>query len=302
MIVIEPLGGLGNQLFTYAVGLANATRLDTELVVDLRNFKNYEWHEYELGSFSNSIKSEIITDSAPRPVGLGMARFFQRRQKPPASASLPVIVEQEEKNLFSQRFLAVNDNSRLRGYFQSWKYVEPVASLLDQQLRALTSPSSWFLEKTEELQSREPWIGLHIRLGNYQSLGEMGVVADIYYRRALALLRDLGVSRKVLIFTDSPEVLEHRNAMVEGFSAELFESDPASTPLENMLLLSLSEHLIMANSTFSWWAAWLGRNNGNQRRVIYPRPWINLESWDDRDLHRPEWLRVSRDAANIERK
>ena len=300
--MIEPLGGLGNQLFTYAVGLANATRLDTELVVELCNFKNYEWHDYELGSFANSIKSEISADSGPRPVARGMARFLRPRERPPVSASLSTTVEQEENNLFSERFLAVSDNSRLKGYFQSWKYVEPVSVALDQQLWALTKPSQWFLEKTEELRNREPWIGLHIRLGNYQSLEEMGVVADIYYRRALGLLRDLGVNREVLIFTDSPEVLERRDFLVKGFSSELFESDPTSSPLENMLLLSLSEHLIMANSTFSWWAAWLGRKNGAQRRVIYPRPWINLESWDDRDLQRPDWIGLSREAAEDERK
>lgn len=302
MIVIEPLGGLGNQLFTYAVGLANATRLGTELVADLRNFKNYEWHDYELGSFANSIRREISEDSAPKSVASGMVRFFPSRENPPANASLPAIVEQEENNLFSQRFLEAGNNSRLRGYFQSWKYLEPVSVALDQQLWALTKPSQWFLEKTEELRNREPWIGLHIRLGNYQDLEEMGVVADIYYRRALWLLRDLGVDREVFIFTDSPEVLERRNFLVEGFSPQLFKSDPGSTPLENMLLLSLSEHLIMANSTFSWWAAWLGRNNGSQRRVIYPRPWINLQSWDDRDLQRPEWIGLSRDAAEDERK
>jgi hypothetical protein len=298
LIVIEPLGGLGNQLFTYSVGLANAKRLETELLVDLRNFKNYVWHRYELESFANSITGEITEDSVLRPAAHGMARFFRPREKPPESALLPIMLEQEETNLFSARFLELRDNSRLRGYFQSWKYLEPVATLLDQELWSLSNPSPWFIDKKEEMLNREPWIGFHFRLGDYQGLDEMGVVADIYYRRALGLLRDLGVDRQVVIFTDSPEVIKNRNFMAWGFSSELFESDPASTPLENMLLLSLSEHIVMANSTFSWWAAWLGRNNGSDRRVIYPRPWINLQSWDDRDLPSPEWIGLSRDVVN----
>lgn len=295
--MIEPLGGLGNQLFTYAVGLANAKRLGTELVADLRNFENYEWHDYELGCFANEIGSEITSDPAVKPSTTRMSRFLRRRDKKSAGEGLPIIVEKEENNLFSQRFLSVPNNSRLRGYFQSWKYLEPISEALDQQLWTLTKPSRWFLEKSEELRKREPWIGLHVRLGNYQNLEEMGVVADAYYRRALELLRDLGVNRKVLIFTDSPEILEQRDFLLQEFSSELFETDTASTPLENMLLLSLSEHLIMANSTFSWWAAWLGRKNGAERRVIYPRPWINLQSWDDRDLQRPEWIGLSRESA-----
>ena len=301
MIVIEPLGGLGNQLFTYAVGLANATRLDTELVADLRNFRNYEWHDYELGSFANSIKGQLSVDSEQTPVVPRPARLFRRAEKQPNSPTAELTIEQEQNNLFSARFLEVRDNSRLRGYFQSWKYLEPVAPLLDQQLWSLNNPSSWFLEKKEEMLNREPWIGLHVRLGNYQALEEMGVVADVYYRRALGLLRDLGVDRQVVIFTDSPEAVRNRDLLAAGFSSEVFESDTASTPLENMLLLSLSQDLIMANSTFSWWAAWLGRNNGSQRRVTYPRPWINLQSWDDRDLQNPDWIGLSRDAAESKR-
>lgn len=284
MIVIEPLGGLGNQLFTYAIGLENATRLNTELRVDPRNFENYDWHNYELESFSNSIAGE-----APPQSRSVLARSFGRQ-----ASSLASVVAEEKGTLFDPNFLEVPDGTRLRGYFQSWKYFQSVADLIQDQLWAPRRPSTWFGLRITELKDKSPWIGVHVRLGNYQTVTQMGVVAKDYYRRALNLLKDLGHNHKILVFTDSPELIAELGLFEDGFDYEIFVSDRAGSPLETMLLMSLADHLVIGNSTFSWWAAWLGRGIW-ERRVIYPRPWLDSAAWDDRDMPMPHWIGLSRE-------
>lgn len=289
MIVFEPLGGLGNQLFSYAAGLAVATRLGVELRADVRNFRDYEWHNYELDSFANSIQGVVAANDEDRP------RPRWKNLQPWRERDLPTeSLFVEESSRFDKKFLEVPDGSRLRGYFQSWKYFSSVSGVIEEQLSSPRNPSSWFLDKRAELLERPPWIALHVRLGNYVGLEAMGVVADVYYRRALALLGDLGHSHDVLVFTDSPELLDSKTLFGNRQGWEVFPKNESSTPLENLLLMALAHHLVMGNSTFSWWAGWLGRRIPT-RRVIYPRPWIDLASWDDRDLHLPSWLGMSRE-------
>lgn len=293
MIVIEPLGGLGNQLFTYALGLENATRLRTELHVDLFNFVNYEWHDYELGLFNSSISGEIERSFSTRTLDrtgerLRGHRFFPRRFFPRRRLAV------EDTRLFDTKFLRVSDGTRLRGYFQSWKYFESVGNVIQRELWDLVSPSMAFLEKKLELERGAPWIAVHVRRGNYQTIPSMGLAGHAYYRRAIKLLRDLGHRERILVFTDSPEVIGEMGLFGDIDDVSIFQGDPALTPLENLLLMSLAEHLVIGNSTFSWWAAWLGRDVAG-RKVIYPRPWLNRFSAHDRDLPMPEWICLSRE-------
>lgn len=300
MIIFEPLGGLGNQLFAYGIGLAIASRLQSELWADLRNFENYEWHSYELGSFTNSIVGQLgVPESFPQTAG-NLWGSFRGRADSRWRAGNREAVFSEESSLFEARFAEVQDGSRLRGYFQSWKYLESVGSLLDDQLWSLTNPTPWFQRQKLELQNKPPWVGVHLRLGNYQSLPTMGVAADIYYRRSLRLLKDLGHELRLVVFTDSPELIRHREIFDEDMELEIFDSSSAGSSLETILLMSLAHHLVIGNSTFSWWAGWLGRHNA-MRRIIYPRPWLDLKSWDDRDLPYPGWIGMSRETTPTER-
>ena len=284
LIVIEPLGGLGNQLFTYAVGLDNATRIGTELHVDLSNFRDYEWHDYELGSFGNSISGQIDR-------GL----YGGKLQRLPGSRFIPWLkVASERSELFSPQFLRVPDGTRLRGYFQSWKYFESVGNLIQRQLWDVSNPSRSFLDKKAELQNGRPWVGVHVRLGNYQTIPSMGLAGREYYSRALGLLRHLGHHERVMVFTDSPDAVGAMGLFDSDDDWSFFEGDSTLSPLETMLLMSLSAHLVIGNSTFSWWAAWLGRDVP-VRKVVYPRPWLDRSPRDDRDLPLPEWICLSRE-------
>jgi len=291
LIIVEPLGGLGNQLFVYSLGLANARRLGVDLVADLSNFSGYRWHSYELDSFQNSISGNFKA-RLPRALTKIISRVDNRTSRLSGHSAFRNLYL-ETDNQFDSKFLVVPDGARLRGYFQSWKYLSPVANELRATVWALTRPSEWFMAKKEELSRGGPWIGIHMRLGNYITLPGMGIVPATYYERALSLLSELGYHFPVVVFSDSPKLVQEMSIWRSFPQVSFFDSEPANSPIETMLLMSLAPHLIIGNSSFSWWAGWLGDMPG--RKVTYPRPWINSKDWDDRDLAVPGWLGISSD-------
>jgi hypothetical protein len=291
LIKIEPLGGLGNQLFVYSVGLANSRRLGVELVVDLRNYAGYDWHDYELASFQNAISHESRHRIPLRLLNF-ISKLTRKLERIRFLESLGASVRETE-NQFDSRFLDVADGAHMKGYFQSWKYLQPIAGELRESLWALTNPSSWFTEKKEEFDSKGPWTGVHVRLGNYQTLPSMGTVPQEYYQRGLALLSELGHNLPIVVFSDSPKVASEMGLWKNLSNVSFFDSGPANSPLETLLLMSRAEHLIIGNSTFSWWAGWIGHESN--RRVIYPRPWLNDSNFDDRDLSMPGWIGLSKE-------
>ena len=287
LIIVEPLGGLGNQLFVYALGLANARRLDVELAVDLWNFHGYDLRSYELGTFRNAISREITTPPRPsptKPLLIGKKLMCRSLRREPRNLQAETIKHYDPK------FLAVPDGSRLRGYFQSWKYLVSVADELRASVWELTNPSDWFSEKAEEL-SGAPWIGVHVRMGNYLTIPSMGVVPPIYYERAVSLLLELDDTVPIVVFSDSPQLVQEMGLWRSLPKVSFFDSGPANSPLETMLLMSLARHLVIGNSSFSWWAGWLG--DRPDRKVVYPRPWVNGELHNDRELATPLWLGMS---------
>lgn len=190
--------------------------------------------------------------------------------------------------------LQLPDNSYLRGYFQSWKYFDGHQEEVRSRVRKLSNPSVWFSERAQELRASPTWIGVHFRLGNYLSHPEMGVVNEIYYRRAFRLLDKFGYAgARTIVFSDSVETARKLEVFANRRNVEFFDSIGSSRPIETMLLMSEAAALVIGNSTFSWWAAYMGQ--AEKRPVIYPRPWLAREDFDDRDLFYPEWIGLGRE-------
>ena len=284
-ITIEPLGGLGNQLFTYALGKELCARIGTDLIVDLRNFRDYEWHKYELDSFhSNLTVGDFPANQSPA------FNFLNR-----VSGRLgyrPRGVIADDLGTFDPSVLQAPNGTRLRGYFQSWKYFENVAREIRSEMRQISEPSEWFDKTKADLADLAPWIGIHVRRGNYTGIPSMGLARSDYYIPALNLLTRLtGVSTTV-VFTDSPEHIHEALSNDVGRKCRVVEAPPHSRPIETLSLMSDADHLIIGNSTFSWWSAWLGERTG--RLVVCPRPWLDSPSHNDRDLIPAPWISLVR--------
>ena len=290
-IVIEPLGGLGNQLFVYAVGLALARLRDTELHCDTWNFYGYDWHVYELDTFPNAIDETFSSRS--REIFGHRARRLTRRLD---SSRIPLgrigRVYFEYDSTFDPRVLDLPDNTRLAGYFQSWKYFDSVREEVADQVLVGPAHSAWLKETKRQLDSKGPWIALHIRRGNYTFLPSMGLADWSYYERALKVLdRQVNDELPVAVFSDSPELIRPLLSLL-GTRATLIESPPGVRAIEVLRLMSGASHFVIGNSTFSWWGAFLA--DTASRVVIAPRPWLNDGNFNERDLLPPHWLTVGR--------
>jgi hypothetical protein len=118
-----------------------------------------------------------------------------------------------------------------------------------------------------------------------------GLATRAYYERSLAYLRTLGLDGSVYLATDSPGVVREEFAGM----GELLPIDPppGCHPFEVVLILSRFDGLVIANSSFSWWAGFIGERPS--RVVIAPRPWFTQTNIDSRDLLPTNWLRLDRD-------
>jgi hypothetical protein len=150
---------------------------------------------------------------------------------------------------------------------------------------SLKQPSAW-LDRIIERAKREGPLAVHVRRGDYTSIDEFGLLGPTYYEAAIERLRSEGVTGPIWLFSDEPVVA--RAAL--GRYADQAEAIPSPDgPATEMLAMSYAAGNVIANSTFSWWGAWM---NAPKTPVIAPDPWFASGPPVD-GLIPPEWTRLN---------
>ena len=203
MIVIEPIGGLGNQLFVYAIGLANASRLRTSLVADRTRIDSDPNRRFELSSFASSVSLEPAPVIPPKTSFRYQAHRYSRRLGFPIT--LRNIVYDSAAG-FDQRLLSVRDGTRFRGYFQSWGYAEGIKDRLRSELTKVTEPSPDFSVWRKKLEGNTAWVAVHVRRGDYGGLPHMHL-SEEYYEKALERVGAGHPASEIIVFSDSPSAV-----------------------------------------------------------------------------------------------
>lgn len=260
-ITIEPAGGLGNQLFHWAAGWSLARAKGVRLVADTVHYVCPLARSWELDSFDSGI--DATTSSSRREQRLrnrlaslpGATRWFvtdrSSRVSPPASR--------------------ISSRARLRGYFQNASFFAAYAEDIRERVRTISHPSPWFLETAARLKGMESFIGIHVRRGDYIHLPQHGVLPHSYYKAAVEqLVPDAPPGTPVIVTTDEPNELLWVSGLAPGSRCEILRPPPESRPIESLILLSMARYLVTANSTWSWWAGFVG----NAQTVCYPNPWF----------------------------
>lgn len=293
MVVVRLTGGLGNQMFQYAAGRALADRLNTELLLDARAFEHgfalrpYTPRAYALSPFKLRARLANAQELKAWPawaVEIGMrlriARpLFRRWHFEPAITYDPDVA-------------ALQAPVCLVGYWQSERYFADRADAIraDFTLRQpLSDASAELLERARSDHS----VGLHVRRGDFVSLDNAaqmhGLCSLDYYRRAIALVRARCPDCRLLVFSDDPT---WARAQLPLDASALFVTGNDASPEQDLALMRACKHHIIANSSFSWWAAWLGYSP--QQIVIAPAPWYANPKMDARDLAVSRWQYISR--------
>lgn len=294
-ITMALMGGLGNQLFQFATGLEVAARANTSLALDLRWFgqsrrrkrNGLELRSFELDRVAHGIRLIAPPSSALRETA-GHARDVLLRRLPRMKRGPLSRFVYQRGGSFDSTVLEARPGTHLSGYFASWRYFPTVADSVRSRVRQAAPDTDW-LQVMSTLAVNETPIGLHVRRGDYLALsGIYGHVTPSYYLRALNVLRSMGQFGPVWLFSDEPDAaLEWLKPQVRPDRVVL--PPVGSHSLESMLLMSMMRALVIANSTYSWWAAFIGETQG--RPVVAPRPtWASDAHEEPRDALLPGWL------------
>ena len=293
MVVVRLTGGLGNQMFQYAAGRAIADRLGTELLLDTRAFEHvlalrpYTRRAYALSPFKLRARLATAEDLQDWPVWvveIGMRLRFMRPLFRRWHFESAITYDPGVRTLREPVYLA--------GYWQSERYFIDIADRIraDYMLRQpLAGANAGLLQMARSGSS----VGLHVRRGDFASLDNAaqihGLCSVDYYRRAMSAVRNRCPQCRFIVFSDDPDWA--RSELPLDPSA-IFVSGNDETPEQDLALMSACKHHIIANSSFSWWAAWLGNNP--EQMVIAPTPWYASPKLDTRDLAVSRWQYISR--------
>lgn len=288
MIVVRLCGGLGNQLFQYAAGRRLAMVRRTELVLDLgwyvRTPSSDTQRTYELDHYP--IKARVATTGEALWCRLHegrlsrLAYYFPRRWDH----------WRERIFDFDPMVLDLQDNTYLDGYWQSYRYFEEYAQLIQDELTPI-APLDLKDEEVAGLITRGNAVSVHVRRGDYvthqTAAAYHGLCSLDYYKSALAHISDHVSNPHFFVFSDDP-AWTRENLPLPG-QATFVDHNGSATAFQDLRLMSLCQHQIIANSSFSWWGAWL--NKRPDKIVVVPQQWFT-DQRDIRSLIPDNWIRL----------
>lgn len=269
MIIVRLVGGLGNQLFQYARARHSAEINKTNLKLDLSEFETYELHRYSLSHF-NIIES-IATENDLRATNEFKERHFH----------------------FDADYKSIGDGVLLKGYWQSEKYFIDISDIIKNELQLNTAMSARGNEISMLIEDSNS-VSLHIRRCDYKQGSYSDQILDAlsidYYIRAIKKLGAEEKNLKFFVFSDDPQWV--KNNLKLECPVVYVDHNTAETNYEDLYLMSLCKHNIIANSSFSWWGAWL--NNNPAKKVYAPKRWFNsnVRNIDEKDVIPEAWIKV----------
>jgi len=292
-VIIVPLfGGLGNQMFQYAFLRAASSELDRMPVMDLTvlptgrsPYRRY----YELGSFSlHPTVRRLGLTSDQRD---GFARKTLMRAGDTFRRSLSRVTVHEDLKV--DRFVDFETIPSLlsvcSGYWQSHRYFENIADAIRKELTPRIDARGRVSSLLSLANGRET-ITVHVRRGDYASNDRIrqvhGVLSASYFRRGVRrIVETLTSSPLAIVLSDDPEwAAENLSLDIETVHAEL---EFRLSTVDSLALMSRTQHHVLANSTFSWWGAWLAEHPN--QHVIYPEPWFASRSVDETFRFPKKW-------------
>ena len=272
MISIRLNGGLGNQMFQYALSRALAISNNTEILIDVDEFDTYELRSFELDKYN--INASIFSRKYSKKKILNPQNILIKILK---KINLEMFVPNyyfEKELLFDRKVLDIKDGTYLEGYFQSEKYFLHIREILLNEFTIKEGLSPYAKQVTKSILNSKNSVSLHIRRGDYildNHTNSIHGICDLnYYDKSIRYMQGKIQKLTIFVFSDdmewSKENLKYDNTI-------FVESDSKRIPHEDIFLMSLCNHNIIANSSFSWWGGWLNKNE--EKIVITPKKWFS---------------------------
>ena len=291
MIIVKIIGGLGNQLFQYAFGRRIAEMHQVPLKLDIKEFETYALRTYKLFHFNivaePASMTEIVHLKGSRRQG-SWARFYSHIQKrrPYYRQSF---IKERQPFVFDANILKVPKNVYLEGYWQNENYLKDIELILRHEFTLRSAMRGRNAELANKILSCNS-VSLHVRRGDYVSDTKTnqvhGVCSLEYYLAAIKKIEELIESPNFFVFSDDiPWVQENLKC---EHPIKFVSHNGDEFDYEDLRLMSLCRHHIIANSSFSWWGAWL--NTNPTKIVLAPKIWFYEPSINTRNLIPKGWM------------
>lgn len=293
MVIVRLTGGLGNQMFQYASARALADRLGAELLLDTRAFvrtlalRAYTRRAYALSPFR--LRARVASPADLKNWSAWVVEIGMRLR-----LARPLFRRWhfESAITYDPSVRTLQQPVCLVGYWQSERYFSDSADRIRADF-TLRQPLAGANASLLELARSNDSVGLHVRRGDFVSLDHAaqmhGLCSIDYYRRAIDLVRNSRPQCRFIVFSDDPE---WARAELPLDPSSVFVTGNGPSPEQDLALMSACKHHILANSSFSWWAGWLGYSP--EQIVIAPAPWYASPELDTRDLAVSRWQYISR--------
>jgi Glycosyl transferase family 11 len=291
-VVARIKGGLGNQLFCYAAARRLALVNEAELVVDdVTGFsRDYQYRRrYLLDKFSLPIRKATPAERLEpfERYRRALMKWWNRRK--PFMERRYLVQERLE---FDERLLSVKvkETLYLDGLWQSERYFKDVSETLRSELR-ITPPTDPLNRQISEEIKHTNAVALHVRWFDAPGSTEIYNVSAGYYARALDLIESKVKSPHYFLFSDDPDAARVKLGLPDDRLTVVFQNRGDKAEYADLWLMSLCQHFITANSTFSWWGAWLG--SVKNKLVLTPNLKINGKAaWGFEGLIPDDWVIV----------
>ena len=292
MIIVKLNGGLGNQMFQYAAGFSIAKKCNTDLLLDTRIFDNHSIHNgFELDRVF-LINSNIANkNQIKKLIGWRDTYLGQRIMN---YTNLKLLEGQnfykERSRFFDHNFISKKKNIYLLGYWQSENFFLSYSD----QIRNKFIFRQLFSKKNEiianEIRKTNNTVSIHFRRSDYvstkQKRGNHGTCPISYYLAAMKKIEKEVTKPKYFIFSDDIQWVKKNFKFKKNYHIVNSNNGPES--YNDMRLMSLCDHNIIANSSFSWWGAWL--NSNTNKIVVAPKKWFLNKS--DLFIVPKSWIKI----------
>jgi hypothetical protein len=280
MIISKLSGGLGNQLFQYAIGKSLAQKHNTILKLDISEFSNDFRRRFSLDNWLTSFQVATASD-IHLVAGWGDNKHKYIR---PLNRFLGKHIYYENQFMFIPEFQFFKNNSLLIGCWQSFWYFANIENELKTELQ-LTVPLSLIYQDFLREINTETSVSIHIRRGDYVNNSYYARIDMNYYLSAIQFIINRIGDITVFVFSDDiPWCRENINT---SCTVVFVDTNLETNPNFDLWLMSRCKHNVIANSSFSWWAAWLNPNP--DKMVIAPKNWFSDPKILTRDLFLANW-------------
>ena len=283
MIAVDLFGGMGNQMFQYALGRHLAIKNESSLTLFHVDVGFSSQRPYALGCFKLASKAQIKLDAKNKK-----AKIWRKLRN---LLGVEESVVREDSFHFDPKILDLRGNIHLHGYWQSEKYFKDIRPTILEDftfVRPLNNRNQRIFDEIKKTNS----VSVHVRRGDYvinqQTNKFHGICGPDYYKKAVDIIAKRVGNPVFYFFSD--DIGWVKKNLKTNYKNVYVDLNIGEQSFVDMQLMSNCRHNILANSSFSWWGAWLNFNPG--KIVVAPKKWFQDPSMDTKDLIPSGWIKV----------